>query len=765
MVIVSSTLKTKKADHFPAVVTMLSKCKKLSEILGKLTKRQQRIFKQSCLGHFLDLQFLSFSGNLVHKILLHEVEIDGDEQEMWFLIGETPMRFSRIEFALITGLTFGPYPEVSVDSHRLQDLYFGLKPAPNLDDIDSAFYAFDFTAIDDMDAVKITLYYVLERVVIGRAERYLADLWLMGLVDNLDEFNKYPWGSVCWRYTYRSLSRALRGQVGHYRVKLTEAKAKGKSYSSTYNLDGFPVAFQIWIYEVLPTVGRQFARCTNQRLPRMLRWMAATKNIRDGMLRTHVLSPSTPLIVRQQIDPTEEERMQPYYLQVVRFLGVDEGEYGGTIFMDDQTPTEIPSPPVEAADMSPPIIPDTAETFTPIPPADVDQTDTTFPTPDRPKKRSRPRRPSRHTEYREELFGDDPDDHAADTHADPPLQSHDVFSRLDMLRVDLQVFSARHDTSSQQVLDSLHTLIQQIRGIVPPDDRRDGHVDAHRSTSAHVTDLPRLDDQAQFCHVYWRTTSRRPAYANPIRQQLGGLVRSWPQYGPGSQMSPLRLVSDTLFGRWLDDGHISEYIAMLSHRQLVCREIVPQHWTVVSLHLYTALQVTYTGYLSGALAEGTFYPNSDIESFVMGRHCRLHRDWVQVDVVYLPLSLGGDHWVACEIHFRRREITVYDSLPSAHGDADIDSAMQPLCIYIPYLLHQTGFYRYRTDVTERLTPFTFIRPRQGIPQQRSDSGDCGIFTCMFIQYLGLGRPFDFGPEDGVHMRTRVAVDLWAGQLL
>ncbi|KAJ4721121.1 Ulp1 protease family, C-terminal catalytic domain containing protein [Melia azedarach] len=111
----------------------------------------------------LDLQFLGFLKNLVHKILLHEVEIDGDEQEMWFLIIETPMRFSRIEFTLITGLTFGPYPEVSVDSHRLQDLYFGLKPTPSLDDIDSAFYALDFTVIDDMDAVKITLYYVLEQ--------------------------------------------------------------------------------------------------------------------------------------------------------------------------------------------------------------------------------------------------------------------------------------------------------------------------------------------------------------------------------------------------------------------------------------------------------------------------------------------------------------------------------------------------------------------------------------------------------------------------
>ncbi|KAJ4717826.1 Ulp1 protease family, C-terminal catalytic domain containing protein [Melia azedarach] len=179
----------------------------------------------------------------------------------------------------------------------------------------------------------------------------------------------------------------------------------------------------------------------------------------------------------------------------------------------------------------------------------------------------------------------------------------------------------------------------------------------------------------------------------------------------------------------------------------------------------TALQVTYRGYLSRTLAKGTFYPNSGIEAFVTGRHSRLHRDWIQVDVVYLPITLGGNHWVACEIHLRRRAITVYDSLPSAHGDDVLDTAIQPLCIYIPYLLDQTGFYRYRTDVIQNLEAFTYIRPIEGIPHQRSDSGDCGIFTCMFIQHLGLGLPLCFRPEDSELMRTRVAVDLWAGQLL
>ncbi|KAJ4708785.1 GAG-POL [Melia azedarach] len=49
--------------------------------------------------------------------------------------------------------------------------------------------------------------------------------------------------------------------------------------------------------------------------------------------------------------------------------------------MDDPTSAEIPSPSVEAVDMSLPIIPDIAEISTPLPPADTDQIATTFPTP------------------------------------------------------------------------------------------------------------------------------------------------------------------------------------------------------------------------------------------------------------------------------------------------------------------------------------------------------------------------------------------------
>lgn len=92
-----------------------------------------------------------------------------------------------------------------------------------------------------------------------------------------------------------------------------------------------------------------------------------------------------PLVVLQHIDPSEEERTQPYYTQVVGLVGVDEGEYGGTILMDDPTPGDADEAPGTSAHVAP----GTADFSTPdVPAADptADQSAATSPIPARPKK-------------------------------------------------------------------------------------------------------------------------------------------------------------------------------------------------------------------------------------------------------------------------------------------------------------------------------------------------------------------------------------------
>lgn len=61
-------------EHFEAECSSLSHLSNLKIICDKLTIRQCLLFRQTCFGHFLDISAsVKFSGNLVHKMLLHEV--------------------------------------------------------------------------------------------------------------------------------------------------------------------------------------------------------------------------------------------------------------------------------------------------------------------------------------------------------------------------------------------------------------------------------------------------------------------------------------------------------------------------------------------------------------------------------------------------------------------------------------------------------------------------------------------------------------------
>ena len=61
---------------------------------------------------------IHFSTGIVHRMLLRELHHDGPEDEMrWdeirFLLGKHTVRFSKVEFCLITGLKFGIIPDTA----------------------------------------------------------------------------------------------------------------------------------------------------------------------------------------------------------------------------------------------------------------------------------------------------------------------------------------------------------------------------------------------------------------------------------------------------------------------------------------------------------------------------------------------------------------------------------------------------------------------------------------------------------------------------
>ncbi|KAF4376403.1 hypothetical protein G4B88_000091 [Cannabis sativa] len=72
-------------------------------INSKLTPSQAKLFRETCFGHFLDMNPIAMQTQLIHSALHREVH-QKNPYEMWFKFGSQNFRFSLAEFAVVTGL-------------------------------------------------------------------------------------------------------------------------------------------------------------------------------------------------------------------------------------------------------------------------------------------------------------------------------------------------------------------------------------------------------------------------------------------------------------------------------------------------------------------------------------------------------------------------------------------------------------------------------------------------------------------------------------
>ena len=76
-------------------------------------------------------------------------------------------------------------------------------------------------------------------------------------------------GGICYERTLFGLQRALENQVSIYQEK---KKAKEEAVVKAYSLVGFPYAFQVWAYEVIPLIGLKYVTHVSESYPRILNW-------------------------------------------------------------------------------------------------------------------------------------------------------------------------------------------------------------------------------------------------------------------------------------------------------------------------------------------------------------------------------------------------------------------------------------------------------------------------------------------------------------
>ncbi|XP_052288752.1 uncharacterized protein LOC127899414 [Citrus sinensis] len=229
---------------------------KLSSIVKvieeKLSKQQLNMFKKDIFGHFLECQSFPFSGVILHNLLLRQVahEEGSREDQLWFQIGEHLIRLSIVEWCLVTGLSYGVDTELSDDKKvdRLRKAYFGgVHRKINAKEFDALFKELKFEEMDDMDALKIALFYFADRVLNVRKNHCQINFDWLNKVDDIQYFRNRPWGLVSWEMVYDSLDDALFEKDEKF--KTTQLKNPNHNIEK-YNLYGFTFGVQVCCFFV-----------------------------------------------------------------------------------------------------------------------------------------------------------------------------------------------------------------------------------------------------------------------------------------------------------------------------------------------------------------------------------------------------------------------------------------------------------------------------------------------------------------------------------
>ncbi|KAF4347544.1 hypothetical protein G4B88_023425 [Cannabis sativa] len=247
----------------------------IDDINENLSDDQKELFRKSPFGHFLDVSNFNYQIQLIDLVLLRQIHTKRDDVELWFKLGDKAVRFGIEEFSLITGLDCTKSYDVDLFKSKKLLAYkegifcmHGLTEKLTVKEVASVF--FSGALKDDEDYVKIALVYFFAGYLYGYPQGKKIDNFIFAMVngdDYIEVFNRFGWGRLLWEKTFYHLKIALKDGNDTF-----EQLAKKKMIEKGYKLKGFPIAFLIWLYEIIPSLSPRFCKRISNKIPRVLNW-------------------------------------------------------------------------------------------------------------------------------------------------------------------------------------------------------------------------------------------------------------------------------------------------------------------------------------------------------------------------------------------------------------------------------------------------------------------------------------------------------------
>ncbi|XP_060960960.1 uncharacterized protein LOC115720283 [Cannabis sativa] len=242
----------------------------LGDIKRILTENQLEIFSKSVFGYFLRIPEYIIHYQLLHCLLLREVQ-QPNGLEFWVCVQGKYLRF------------------------RVQKNYQGCYSI--------AFIADNLKDNDDL-AVKLAVLYFVQCYLLGGPPGKVVSSEEIDVVDS-GRYNEFGWGKHCFDITMHSLKGKI--DSGYKRV------VRSDEDGGYYRLLGFPLAIQFWFFECCPYVIGKLSLYSNVGIPRILNWPKLPKD-KEGMVKMDVMNTlifdrSLKELKLRNITPTSVERL------------------------------------------------------------------------------------------------------------------------------------------------------------------------------------------------------------------------------------------------------------------------------------------------------------------------------------------------------------------------------------------------------------------------------------------------------------------------
>uniref|UniRef100_A0A0D3AMY1 DUF1985 domain-containing protein n=1 Tax=Brassica oleracea var. oleracea TaxID=109376 RepID=A0A0D3AMY1_BRAOL len=294
-----------KEDEEPRVTQINNNCR-IDYIIRKfqawLPKELDVVKKDPVFHQIFKLHEngLGYSARVIHSFLCREL-VTYLQHELWFVFARRPLRFSLQEFHAVTRFECDTRISLEEFEEWKYDGGFWSKVLRRKDGTITLFNLWT----KDKEAVKkwrnadhICLIYlaIILCVVLARDEKANIPFKYIAVVMDLDRVRKCPWGVASYDLLCKSIAKN-RDQL--------------KKNTTSYVLDGFSYALQIWVMEAVPKIGKLCGKKLDKGFknsPRCINWMGAAKVSYEEIIRLEELI--TPKLRFRRDDDVEDDRIK-----------------------------------------------------------------------------------------------------------------------------------------------------------------------------------------------------------------------------------------------------------------------------------------------------------------------------------------------------------------------------------------------------------------------------------------------------------------------